>query len=88
MSSKTQRVQFEISEARAEEIISLMETFDIRTKKDLFNNAISFLQWAGKEIQRGRVIASIDEKKESYNELYMPIFGNVDDNDSGRGKAA
>jgi len=83
------RLQIEISSTRAEEISVLMETFDIGTKKDLFNNAISLLQWAGKELKRGRIIGSIDQDTESYNELSMPIFSNIEnESDESKERAA
>jgi len=57
----------------------------LSTKKALFENAISLVTWAVKEVKKGRVIASVDEGfthtigevAESYRELTMPMLDNV-----------
>ena len=38
------RIQFELSEDRNKELEALMEKTGIRTKKDLFNNALTLLE--------------------------------------------
>lgn len=71
------RVQFEMSEAMGLKLSRLMDVFNIRKKKDLFNNAMSLLEWAARELEAGRRIGSIDVENESYKELQMPIFSEV-----------
>ena len=71
------RLQFEVPEEQNKNIETLMKEVGLRTKKDLFNNAITLLNWAVKQYKAGRIIVSIDEQKESYRELAMPIFDNV-----------
>lgn len=68
------RVQFELPEAKIKELETLMKEAGIRTKKDLFNNALSLLEWAIKEKREGRIIASIDEKNQKYKEVIMPLL--------------
>ncbi|MBT9097673.1 hypothetical protein KFZ76_08130 [Methylovulum psychrotolerans] len=73
------RIQFELTDEKAKELDAFMAVLGITTKRDLFENALSFLEWAVKEIQANpdRVIGSIDEQNESYKELQMAIFSNA-----------
>lgn len=71
---KTKRVQFEFTEQGIEELRKLMEVTNVATRKDLFNNAITLLEWAVKERGRGKIIASIDEENGRYKELEMPVL--------------
>lgn len=72
-----QRVQFDIPEERLKELDSLRAELGLETRKDLFNNALTLLEWAVEEIKSGRVIASIDESSDSYREMHMPIFSAI-----------
>lgn len=54
-----------------------MEKINLRTRKDLFNNALTLLEWAVKEKSAGRTIASIDDESKSVKELLMPILEGV-----------
>lgn len=73
------RIQFELTDEKAKELDTFMSIIGVTTKKDLFENSLSLLEWAVKEIQSNpnRVIGSIDEEKDSYKELQMPIFYNI-----------
>ncbi len=71
------RIQFELSEDRNKELEALMEKTGTRTKKDLFNNALTLLEWAVKEKRTGRIIASVDERGKKYKEIVMPVLENV-----------
>ncbi len=71
------RLQFEVSEEQNKKIETLVKEVSLRTKKDLFNNAITLLNWAVKQYKAGRIIVSIDKQMESYRELAMPILDNV-----------
>jgi len=71
------RIQFELSEDRNKELEALMEKTGIRTKKDLFNNALTLLEWAVKEKRSGRIIASVDEREKKFKEIVMPALENV-----------
>jgi hypothetical protein len=68
------RIQFELSDDKVRELEELMKESGIRTKKDLFNNALTLLEWAIDEKRAGRTIASIDEKEKRYKELVMPVL--------------
>ena len=71
------RIQFELSEDRNKELEALMEKTGTRTKKDLFNNALTLLEWAVKEKRSGRIIASVDEREKKFKEIVMPALENV-----------
>lgn len=71
------RLQFEVSKEKNKKIETLMQEVGLKTKKDLFNNAMTLLNWAVKQYKAGRVIASVDEQMESYRELAMPIFDDI-----------
>lgn len=73
------RIQFELTDEKAKELDAFMVSIGVTTKKDLFENSLSLLEWAVKEIQANpnRVIGSIDEEKDSYKELQMAVFSNA-----------
>lgn len=68
------RIQFDLSEEKVRELERLMEVTEIVTRKDLFNTALTLLQWAAKEKAIGRTIASVDEPTNRYKELVMPAL--------------
>jgi hypothetical protein len=51
-----------------------MEEGNLSSHKQLFNTAISVLHWCLREVRKGRVIASLDEKTMKYKELVIPPF--------------
>lgn len=73
------RIQFELTDEKAKELDAFMSQIGVTTKKDLFENSLSLLEWAVKEIQANpnRVIGSIDEEKDTYKELQMAVFSNA-----------
>ena len=54
-----------------------MEACDISKQKDLFNAALTLLEWAVGERRKGRTIASMDEASMKYKELAMPALSAV-----------
>jgi hypothetical protein len=68
------RIQIELPEARVQELKDLMNTIGVETYKDLFNNALTLLEWTVSEVKSGRSIAAVDEAANKYRELAMPIF--------------
>jgi hypothetical protein len=73
----SKRMQFEVSDARFKQLQELMEACGIESQKDLFNNALSLLEWAATERNQGRIIASVDEKEKRYKELSMVVLENA-----------
>lgn len=74
MEEKKVRLQLEVSERRQGELLALMEACDISKQKDLFNAALTLLEWAVGERRKGRTIASIDEASMKYKELALPAL--------------
>ena len=54
-----------------------MEEAGIKTRTELFNNAMTLLRWAIRQRREGRAVASIDFDTERFRELEMPIFENI-----------
>ena len=71
------RLQVELDEEKMKELEQLMEEGKARTKKDFINAALTLLKWAMREKRAGRIIASVDEKKDTYKEIEMPILSEV-----------
>ena len=67
------RLQFEVSEEEAQRLDDLRALCGLRTKKDLFNNALTILEWAVRQRQSGRTINSIGPNREQC-ELEMPAL--------------
>jgi hypothetical protein len=71
------RIQFELPEEKVSELKKLMDESGIKTRKDLLNNALMLLEWAISERRAGRTIVSVDEKKNRYKEVLMPILSSI-----------
>ena len=71
------RIQLELPEDQVAELDELMRATKVRTRKDLFNNALTLFDWAVKEKRAGRVIASVDESQEVVKEILMPSLQRV-----------
>ena len=63
------KIHFELSAEKDKELHDLMNRLGITSKKDLINNALTFLQWALNEKYAGRIIASIDKE----NKRFKPV---------------
>lgn len=58
----------------------LKRTFGLRgprATKELINASLTLLKHAAKSIRKGRVIASVDEKRDAYSEISMKLFGKL-----------
>lgn len=73
----SKRMQFVVSDARFKQLHELMQACGIESQKDLFNNALSLLEWAAVERNQGKIIASVDEKEKRYKELSMVALENA-----------
>jgi len=71
------RIQLELPEEQVTELEMLMEDLNLRTRKDLFNNALTLLEWAVNEKKAGRAIASIDDDQGKLRELVMPALAAI-----------
>ncbi len=73
----TVRLQIDLDDEQMKTLEQMMVEGKVRTKKELFNAALTLLRWAMKERKAGRIIASVDEKRDSYKELEMPVLSEV-----------
>ncbi|HEY1760835.1 MAG TPA: hypothetical protein VGG72_36030 [Bryobacteraceae bacterium] len=73
----TTRLQLELTKERVAEVEALMRELGLKTKTDLFNNALTLLEWAAKEKRRGRIIGSTDEEQQRFKEVLLPALETV-----------
>lgn len=67
-------LKFEITEERMRELNELKRILGLKSNKDLFNNALTLLEWAVKERKQGRIIASVDSEGKKYKEIILPCL--------------
>jgi len=77
MKDKLARIQLELPQEKVDKLETLMKESGIKTKKELLNNALTFLEWAINERREGKIIASVDEQEKTLKELIMPVFASV-----------
>ena len=68
------RLQLDLTETSDEVIVTLMKLCDLRTKKDVVENALMLLGWAAREASHGNTIAAIDGKNEIFREIEIPAL--------------
>ena len=67
------KFQFEMPKENADRLEELAEQGRV-TKKEIISNALTLFEWAIEEVQRGRIIASVDEEGERYKEIVLPLL--------------
>lgn len=68
------RIQIELDEQGVAIVNKVRNMTGISTYKELFNNAITLLDWAARQSYKGLAIAAADEEKQQYRELEMPTL--------------
>lgn len=68
------RLQFDFPDERVKELDALVERTGLKTRAQLINSALTLFEWAVREREAGRIIASVDEITEKYKEVEMPGF--------------
>ena len=68
------RIQLDLDATGMQLLEELKEVTGSKTHKDLFNNAITLLDWAVTQRKESRIIASLDENDKNYKELQMPAL--------------
>ncbi|MBT4934559.1 MAG: hypothetical protein HOL66_11920 [Rhodospirillaceae bacterium] len=68
------RLQIELADEMVEPLYALKDTCALKTNKDLFDNAVTLLEWAVGEVQKGNIIASVNEAEDRMVELQMPVL--------------
>jgi hypothetical protein len=78
MKSTDRRVQFDVLPARLADFDRLMTLCDLKTRKDLFDNAITLLEWAVNEVVlNGRKVASYDSGADDVQIVRLPVLENA-----------
>jgi len=71
------RVQFDLTPERLAELDHLMEVCGFDTRKELFNNALSFFEAVVEEARKGNDIAAVNEDAKTYSKLVLPALARV-----------
>lgn len=78
MTGNGKKVQVEFSGTFIKRINAMMEELGIKTKKELFNSALTLLEWAIQERKQGKTLCSLDEKDKTITKVFMPVLTGVD----------
>ncbi|MEA2878525.1 MAG: hypothetical protein QOF14_3721 [Hyphomicrobiales bacterium] len=68
------RLQLDLTETHDALLTTLMKMCDLRTKKDVIENALMLLGWAATEASNGLMIAAVDETGKTYKEIQTPAL--------------
>jgi hypothetical protein len=68
------RLQLDLSPQEVERMNWMMLVCGMENRKDLFNNALTLLEWAAFEVGQGRKVASFDDNKKERTILSMPVL--------------
>jgi len=71
------RVQLDLSSERLKELDDLMAVCGFETRKELFNNALSFFEAVVEEARKGNDIAAVNEGAQTYSKLVLPALAQV-----------
>lgn len=71
---KKVRVQFDLTEEKVKEIEDIMTKSGMSSRKDVFNTALTLLEWAIEESERGHDIAAINRNEKEFFSLRMPVL--------------
>lgn len=74
------RIQIELNDSGVnllKRIKKAAESEDM-SHRELFDNALTVLDWCVQQRQQGRIVASLDESEKNYKELIMPILQKVE----------
>ena len=82
------RLQLDLTKEHLQELEALMKELGISTKKDLFNQAMTLLEWAVRERRSGRIIASVDESRDQYKQVLLPAVERVAPRSTGAAEPA
>jgi len=71
------RLNFELPEERVKELKELQTETASDSMKELFNNALTMLAWAIKEVKNGNEIAAVNDKEDIYRVFVTPLLERV-----------
>jgi hypothetical protein len=67
-------IQLDFSPSETERINWIMAVCAIKNRKDLFNNALTLLEWVVGQVADGRKVASFDDVTNERTALSMPAL--------------
>jgi hypothetical protein len=68
------RIQIDLDEQGIAIVNKVRDLTGLSTYKELFNNAITLLDWAARQAYKGLAVAATDDEKEEFRELEMPAL--------------
>jgi metal-responsive CopG/Arc/MetJ family transcriptional regulator len=71
------RIQFDLPKSRVDDLDRIARAAGITTRKELFNNAVTLLDWAIKQREAGKTIGVAGEEGRLEKELSMPILDSI-----------
>ncbi len=71
------RLNFELPEERINDLKQLQIETGSESMKELFNNALTMLEWSVKEIKNGNEIAAVNEEGKVYRVFITPLLERV-----------
>lgn len=75
--AKMVRVQFDMPLEKMGDLDYLMSRAGINSRRELFNSALTLLDWAVDQRSHGRKILSCNESDNTCRELSMPILDSL-----------
>lgn len=81
------RLNFELDESQMDEINALKRKTGANSMKELFNNALTILDWAVKEVAQGKEIVATSPDDENHRVFVTPLLRRVAKR-HGRGRVA
>lgn len=70
------RIGFDMSEKRVKDMDVLADRLGLTTRKDVFNTALTYLEWVVEEIEKGNQPGFKDQNGK-FSSMRMPSFRNI-----------
>ncbi len=74
MAENLVRIQYEMTRQKVRELDRLIRVTSMRSRRELFDNALTFFEWGVAAIVRGNFVATVDEHAGCYQPMLMPAF--------------
>jgi len=68
------RVQFEMPKEKLDDVERLRVQTALRTRREVFDNALTFFEWGVTASINGQLVAAIDEQNGEYQPILMPVL--------------
>lgn len=77
MARPDRRIQFDVLPERLDELDRLMALCDIRTRKELFDNAMTLFEWAVEVVRNGKNVAEYNKSSDHVEIVRLPVLENA-----------